>query len=97
MMTNPSKSSIITSLHPMIVSHMIVAGVLPALFYAAPAWCRAVRHLTRLRPLDWVLRLCGTCTFGLLRTVSGDTARTISVLLSAEFQLRSWVVNFYMS
>ena len=83
-------------LHPMIVSRMIVAGVLPALFYAAPAWCGAVRHLARLRPLDRVLRLCGMCTFGLLRTVSGDAARTISGLLSAEFQLRSRVVNFYM-
>ena len=78
-------------LHP-----MIVAAVLPALFYAAPAWCGVVRHLTRLRPLDRVLRLCGMCTFGLLCTVSGDAARTISGLLSAEFQLRSRVVNFYM-
>ena len=44
-------------LHPMIVSRMIVAAVLAALFYAAPAWCGAVRHLTRLRPLDRVLQL----------------------------------------
>ena len=36
------------------------------------------------------------CTFGLLHTVSGDAARTISGLLLAEFQLRSRVVNFYM-
>ena len=83
-------------LHPMIVSRMIHAAVLPALFYAAPAWCGAVRHLARLRPLDRVLRLCGMCTLGLLRTVSGDTARMISGLLSAEFQLRSRVVEFYM-
>ena len=55
-----------------------------------------MRHLARLRPLDRVLRLCGMCTFGLLCTVSGDTARTISGLLSAEFQLRSRVVNFYV-
>ena len=81
-------------LHPMIVSRMIVAGVLPALFYAASTWCGAVRHLTRLRPLDRVLRLCGMCTFGLLQTVLGDIARTILRLLSAEFQLRSRVVNF---
>ena len=80
----------------MIVSRMIVATILPALFYAAPAWCGAVRHLIRLRPLDRVLRLCGMCTFGLLRTVLGDPARTISGLLSAEFQVCSWVVNFYM-
>ena len=80
----------------MIVSRMIVAAVLLALFYAAPAWCGAVRHLTRLHPLDRVLHLCGMCTFGLLRTVSGDAARTISGLLLAEFQLRSRVVNFYM-
>ena len=80
----------------MIVSRMIVAGVLPALFYAAPAWCGAVRHLARLRPLDQVLGMCGMCTLGLLRTVSGDVARTISGLLWAEFQLRAWVVNFYM-
>ena len=71
----------------MIVSRMIVAAILPALFYAAPAWCGAVRHLARLRPLDRVLRLCGMCTLGLLCTVSGDAARTISGLLSAEFQL----------
>ena len=83
-------------LHPMIVSRMIVAAILPTLFYAAPAWCGAVRHLAQLRPLDRVLRLCGMCTFGLLRTVSGDAARTISGLLSAEFQLGSQVVNFCM-
>ena len=78
----------------MIVSRMIVAAVLPALFYVAPTWCGAVRHLARLRPLDRVLCLCGMCTIGLLRTVSGDAARTILRLLSAEFQLRSQVVNF---
>ena len=80
----------------MIVSRMIVATILPELFYVAPTWCGVVRHLTRLRPLDRVLRLCGMCTFGLLRTVSGDAARTILGLLSTEFQLRSRVVNFYM-
>ena len=83
-------------LHPMIVSRMIHAAVLPALFYAAAAWCGCVRHLARLRPLDRVLRLCGMCTLGLLRTVSGDAARMISGLLPAEFQLRSRVVEFYM-
>ena len=83
-------------LHPMIVSRMIVVAILAALFYAAPALCGVVRHLAQLHPLDRVLRLCGMCTLGLLRMVSGDTARTISGLLLAEFQLRSWVVNFYM-
>ena len=83
-------------LHPMIVSHMIVAAILPALFYAAPALCGGVRHLTWLRPLDRVLLLCGMSTLGLLRMVLGDAARLISGLLSAEFQLRSQVVNFYM-
>ena len=83
-------------LHPMIVTRMIVAAILPALFYAAPAWSGAVRYLARLHPLDRVLRLCGMCTLGLLRTVSGDAGRTISGLLSAEFQLRSRVANFYM-
>ena len=83
-------------LHPQIISRMVHAAVLPALFYAAPAWCSAVRHLARLRPLDRVLRLCGLCILGLLRTVSGDAARTLAGLLPAEFQIRSRVVEFYM-
>ena len=83
-------------LHPRIVSRMIQAAVLPALFYGAPAWCGAVRHSARLRPLDRVLRLCGMCILGLLRTVSGEAARTLTGLLPAEFQLRSRVVEFYL-
>ena len=38
--------------HPMIVSRMIVVAILPALFYVAPAWCGAMRHLARLHLLD---------------------------------------------
>ena len=72
-------------LHPRIVHRMVHAAVLPALFYAASAWCTAVRHLARLRPLDRVLRLCGLGTLGLLRTVSGDAARTLAGLMPAEF------------
>ena len=83
-------------LHPRIVSRMIQAAVLPALFYGAPAWCGAVRHSIQLRPLDRVLRLCGMCILGLLRTVSGEAARTLTGLLPAEFQLRSRVVEFYL-
>ena len=89
-------ASTLWGLHPRIVSRMIHAAVLPALFYAAPAWCGAVRHLARLQPLDRVLRLCGICTLGLLRTVSGDAARTLAGLLPAEHQLRSRVVEFYL-
>ena len=83
-------------LHPQILSRMIRAAVLPALFYAAPVWCGAVRHLARLRPLDRVLRLCGVCTLGLLRTVSGDAARMSAGLLPADYQLRLRVVEFYL-
>ena len=83
-------------LHPQIISRMVHAAVLPALFYAAPAWCSAVRHLARLRPLDRVLRLCGLCILGLLRTVSGDAARTLAGLLPTEFQICSRVMEFYM-
>ena len=44
-----------------------------------------MRHLAQLRPLDGVLRLCGMCILGLLHTVLGDAACTISGLLLAVF------------
>ena len=70
--------------------------MLPAVFYAAPIWSSAVCHLARLRPLDQVLRLCGICILGLLRTVSGDATRVLTGILPAEFQIRQRLVDFYL-
>ena len=83
-------------LHPSIVRRLVRAAVLPAMFYAAPIWSSAVSHLARLRPLDRVLRLCGICILGLLRTVSGDAARVLTGILPAEFQIRQRLVEFYL-
>ena len=70
--------------------------MLPAVFYAAPIWSSAVCHLARLRPLDRVLRLCGICILGLLRTVLGDAARVMTGILPAEFQICQRLVEFYL-
>ena len=88
--------STLWGLHPSIVYRLVRAAVLPAVFYAAPIWSSAVCHLARLRPLDRVLRLCGICILGLLRTVSGDAARVLTGLLPAEFQIRQRLVDFYL-
>ena len=88
--------STLWGLHPSIVRRLVRAAVLPAMFYAAPIWSSAVCHLARLRPLDRVLRLCGICILGLLRTVSGDAARALTGLLPAEFQIRQRLVEFYL-
>ncbi len=83
-------------LHPTILFRMIQAAVLPALFYAASAWSTVIRFRTRLRSLDRVLRLCGICTLGLLRTVSHDAACMLAGFLPAEFFIRQCLVQFYL-
>ncbi len=83
-------------LHPKIISRMIHAAVLPALFYAAPVWSLAVCTRTRLLSLDRVLRLCGICTLGLLRTVSHDAACVLAGLFPADIYLRFQLVQFYL-
>ena len=72
------------------------AVVFPTLFYAAPVWCSAVRHLSRLAPLDRVIRHAAIATFGLLRTVSHSASQMIAGFLPAEFQLRQRVMEFYL-
>ena len=71
--------------HPLILRRLIEAVVFPTLFYAAPVWCTAVCHLSRLLPLDRVLRHCSIATFGLLRTVSHEAAQMMAGFLPAEF------------
>ena len=82
--------------HPMILRRLIEAVVLPTLFYAAPVWCTAVCHLSRLAPLDRVIRHCAIAIFGLLRTVSHEAAQMLVGLLPAEFQLRRRLMEFYL-
>lgn len=82
--------------HPHILLHMIRGAVLPVLFYAAPTWCPVVGKASLLCSIDRVLRLCGIAALGLLRTVSGDAARTLAGLLPAEFYIRQATVEFYI-
>ena len=72
------------------------AVVFPTLFYAAPVWCSAVRHLSRLAPLDRVIRHAAIATFGLLRTVSHSASQMIAGFLPAEFQLCQRAMEFYL-
>lgn len=83
-------------LHPSIFRHLVEAVVLPTLLYAAPVWCTAVRHLTRLAPLDRVIRHCAIASFGLLRTVSHEASQMMAGFLSAELYIRQRVLEFYL-
>ena len=56
--------------HPTIFRRLAEAVVFPTLFYAAPVWSPAVRHLSGLGPLDRVICHSAITSFGLLRTVS---------------------------
>ena len=68
----------------------------PTLFYAAPVWSPAVRHLSRLAPLDRVIRHSAIASFGLLRTVSHSASQMMAGFLPAEFQLRQRAVEYYL-
>ena len=82
--------------HPIIFRRLVEAVVFPTLFYAAPVWCSVVRHLSRLAPLDRVIRHAAIATFGLLRTVSHSASQMIAGFLPAEFQLRQRAMEFYV-
>ena len=83
-------------LHPSIFRHLVEAVVFPTLFYAAPVWCTAIRHLNKLEPLDRVIRHCAIASFGLLHTVSHEASQMVAGFLSAELQLRQRVIEFYL-
>ena len=83
-------------LHPSIFRHLVDAVVLPTLFYAAPIWCTAVRHLSSLAPLDRVIRHCAIATFGLLHTVSHEASQMMAGFLSADLTIRQRLLEFYL-
>ena len=82
--------------HPTIFRRLVEAVVFPTLFYAAPVWCTAVRHLSHLAPLDRVIRHSAIASFGLLRTVSHSASQMMAGFLPAEFQLRRRAVEYYL-
>ena len=71
--------------HPTIFRRLVEAVVFPTLFYAAPVWSPVVRHLSRLAPLDRVIRHSAIASFGLLRTVSHSASQMMAGFLPAEF------------
>ena len=83
-------------LHPTIFRHLVETVVFPTLFYGAPIWCSAVRHSSRLAPLDRVIRHCAIASFGLLRTVSHGASQMIAGFLPADLQLRQRVMEYHL-
>ena len=82
--------------HPTIFCRLVEAVVFPTLFYAAPVWYTAVRHLSHLAPLDRVIHHSPIASFGLLRTVSHSASQMMAGFLAAEFQLRQCALESYL-
>ena len=71
-------------LHPQVVGVLVKAIIFPRLFYGVSAWGGVVRFLSRLRPIDRVLRAAAVVTLGLLRTTSVVKALAVCGWLPAE-------------
>lgn len=80
----------------MIFHRLIEAMVSPTLFYAAPIWCVAVRHLSHLAPLDRVIRYFAIASFGLLQIVSHSASQMMVGFLPVEFQLHQRALKYYL-